>query len=141
VGFAIPSDTIIKEMPSLVANGSYNLHSYLGIGGVDMNYQLTQASGTNFTYGVLIENVVQGGPASNAGLRAGNRTETILGRLYFIGGDIIVSINGTRVINNDALATYLEENTIAGQTVSLGIIRDGNYVNVNVQLGARPPIS
>jgi S1-C subfamily serine protease len=141
VGFAIPSDTIIKEMPSLVANGSYNLHSYLGIGGVDMNYHLAQASGTNVTYGVLVETVVQGGPASNAGLKTGNRIETITGQRYLIGGDIIVSINGTRIINNDALATYLEENTVAGQTVSMGIVRDGSYTTINVKLGVRPPIS
>ena len=32
VGFAIPSDTIIKELPSLITNGSYTQHSYLGIG-------------------------------------------------------------------------------------------------------------
>src|SRR5579875_88481 len=141
VGFAIPSDTIMKEIPSLVTTGSYNQHSYLGIGGADMNYQLSQASRTNVTYGVLIENVVPGGPASNAGLRAGSQVVTIAGQQYLVGGDIIISINGTRIVNNDALATYLEEHTVSGQMVTLGIIRGGSLTSVNLKLGARPPIS
>ena len=39
VGFAIPSDTIIRELSTLITSGSYTGHSYLGIGGVDMDYQ------------------------------------------------------------------------------------------------------
>ena len=141
VGFAIPSDTIIKELPSLIANGSYTQHSYLGIGAVDMNYQLAEASGTNVTYGVLIESVVAGGPADKGGLHAGSKVDTIDGEQYLIGGDIIISINGTRIINNDALATYLEEYTIAGDTISLGIIRGGSLTSISLTLGARPPLS
>ncbi len=141
VGFAIPSDTIIKELPSLIANGSYTQHSYLGIGAVDMNYQLAEASGTNITYGVLIESVVAGGPADKAGLHTGSKIDTINGEQYLVGGDIIVSINGTRIVNNDALATYLEEYTIAGDTISLGIIRGGGLMSISLTLGARPPLS
>jgi S1-C subfamily serine protease len=142
LGFAIPSDTIIEELPSLIANGSYNLHSYLGISEVDMNYQLAQAIGTNVTYGVLIESVVPGGPAANAGLQGGNQTIVVNGEQYLIGGDIITSINGTRMITSDSLGTYLEEHTIAGQSVTLGIIGPGDKnATVTVTLGARPSIS
>lgn len=141
VGFAIPSDTIIRELPSLIANGSYTKHSYLGVEEVDMNYQLAQAMGANVTYGVLIESTVQNGPAANAGIRGSTTLVTIEGQQYLVGGDIIVSINGTRIINDDALASYLEEHTVAGQTVTLGIIRGGTqYISLNLTLGARPPI-
>ncbi len=141
VGFAIPSDTIIRELPYLISSGSYNLHSYLGIGGVDMSYQFANASGTTFTYGVLIESVIPGGPAASAGLRAGTTTVTVDGTPYSVGGDIIVSINGTKIINNDALASYLVEYTIPGQTIVVGIIRNGVSTSVNVVLGTRPPLS
>jgi S1-C subfamily serine protease len=142
IGFAIPSDTILKELPSMISTGSYNQHAYLGIDEQDMNYQLAQATGANVTYGVLIADVVQGGPAATAGLMGGSSTTVIDGQQYVIGGDIIVSINGTRMIDSNSLGTYLEENTVAGQSVSLGIVRDGNhYMTVNVTLGARPPIS
>lgn len=142
LGFAIPSDTIIEELPSLIANGSYDMHSYLGISEVDVNYQLAQAIGTNVTYGVLIESVVSGGPAANAGLTGGSQIVVVNGEQYAIGGDIITSINGTRITTSDALGTYLEEHTVAGQTVSLGIIGPGGKAEtVNVTLGVRPSIS
>lgn len=140
VGFAIPSDTIIKELPFLIKTGTYKLHSYLGIQGVDMNYQLAKVIGINYTYGVIIQAVVPAGPANKAGLRGGTSATLINGQQYLIGGDIIVSINGTKIINTDALSTYLEQRTIAGQTVQLGIIRDRQLMFVNVILGARPQL-
>lgn len=138
VGFAIPSSTILEELPSLISTGSYDQHSYLGIETSDMNYLLAQDSGTNVTYGVLIEGVVSGGPADKAGLRAGTATVTVDGEQYLVGGDIIVSINGTKIINGDALASYLEQYTVSGQTVQLGIIRAGQMMTVDVTLGTRP---
>ncbi len=115
------------------------MHSYLGISGVDMGYQLAQASGTNVTYGVLIESIVAGGPAATAGLKVGTTTVTIAGEQYLVGGDIIVSINGTKIVNQDALSTYLQENTLSGQKVQLGVIRAGSLITVTLTLGVRPP--
>lgn len=139
LGFAIPSDAILRELPSLIATGSYAMHPFVGIGSADMNYQLSKIMGTNITYGVLIEQVTQGGPAAKAGLKAGDRTVAIAGTQYVVGGDVIVSANGTRIVNTDAFSTYLEEHTLAGQTVRLGIIRSGVLTSVDVVLGTRPP--
>ncbi len=139
VGFAIPSDTILRELASLIATGSYNMHAYMGISGADMNYQLAQLQKTNYTYGVLIESVVSGGPAEKAGLVAGTQTATVNGANYLIGGDIIISMNGTKVINTDALSSYLAEYCLPGQTLVLQIIRGGQLMSVNLVLGARPP--
>jgi len=141
LGFAIPSDTITRELPSLIAQGQYSKHPYLGVELVGMSYQLAQAMGTNVTYGLLVVSVVAGGPASIAGLRGGTQNVTIQQQEYVIGGDIIVSINGQRVTDYDSFSAYLEENTIAGQTVQLGIIRNGQYMVISVVLGARPPFS
>jgi S1-C subfamily serine protease len=142
LGFAIPCDTIIAELPSLIATGTYALHSYLGISEVDMNYQLAQAMGANVTYGVLVEGLVAGGPAANAGLQPGSQTVVVNGQQYLIGGDVIVSINGTRITTSDSLGTYLADHTVAGQAVTLGIIRSGDkYMTVTLTLGERPSIS
>lgn len=138
IGFAIPSSAILRDLPYLVTTGTYSMYSYLGISTVDMNYQLAQASHTPVTYGVLIENVVPGSPAAKAGLLAGSKTTTIDGSQYLVGGDIIVSVNGTRIANQDALSTYLAQNTVAGQTVILGLIRSGNLISVPIMLGTRP---
>lgn len=137
VGFAIPSDTITRELSSIVRTGGYSSHSYLGIGGADMNYQLAQAMKTSVTFGVLVEGVTIGSPASTAGIRAGSQNVQIAGQRYLIGGDIIISANGTRILNNDGLATYLQQGTLPGQTVNFGIIRSGAPMTVAVVIGQR----
>jgi S1-C subfamily serine protease len=139
VGFAIPSDTILKELPFLVTTGGYTLHPFMGITSVDMNYQLAKLQNTNVTYGVLIQNITQGGPADKAGLKAGSQTQNVQGVSYAIGGDVIISVNGTKIINTDALSSYLAEYATAGQTVVLQIIRGGHLMTVDLVLGTRPP--
>ena len=136
VGFAIPSDTILRELPSIISSGGYRDHPDLGIQGVDMNYELSQVTGANVTYGVLIEEAVSGGPAVRAGLRGGQQNTTIAGQQYIIGGDIIVSVNGNRIVNYDALSTYLERYILPGQKIRVGIIRSGSYQEVEVTVGA-----
>jgi S1-C subfamily serine protease len=138
VGFAIPSDTILREIPFLISEGRYNMHPYLGIEGTDMNFQLSQVMKTNVTYGVLLESVIQGSPADKAGLKAGTTTAQVDGRQLTVGGDVIISANGTRIINNDALSAYLDEHTLPGQTIRLGIIRSGSFMTISVILGTRP---
>ncbi len=137
VGFAIPSDTITRELSALITAGGYKMHSYLGISGTDMNYQLAQAAGTNVTYGVLVEQVASGSPADKVGLKAGSRAVTVHGQRYLVGGDIIVSVNGTRITNLDGLLSYIEMNTVAGQSVVLGVLRGEAVTSVQVTLGAR----
>ena len=138
VGFAIPSDTIMRELPYLISSGTYDKHPYLGIQGTDMNYQLAQATGSNVTYGFLIEQVQAGGPASKAGLRGGNQQVEIAGQQYTLGGDIIVSINGNRVVNYDSLSTYLERYVIPGQKIQVGIVRSGKLQVIQISVGTTP---
>jgi len=139
VGFAIPSDAVSREIGSMVANGTYSAHPYLGIGTADMYYQLAQANGNNVTYGVLIENIVPGGPAATAGIQAGTKQTTVEGRSYITGGDVIVSINGTRIVNHDALASYLEEHAKAGHVLAVSVMRGTTLRTFDVVVGARPP--
>jgi S1-C subfamily serine protease len=138
LGFAIPASTILRELPHLVSTGTYALHPYLGIEGADMDYQLALAEKSNATYGVLVESVSSGSPAAKAGIHAGTGTATIEGSSYTIGGDVIVSVNGVKVLNQDALSSYLEENAVSGQSVQLGIIRAGAPATVTVVLGSLP---
>ena len=122
VGFAIPSDTILREVSSLITTGTYKGHSYLGVSGEDMSYDLAQQTGANITYGWKIQTVTSGGPAD--------------GNLQV--GDIIIALNNQTIINNDALASYLEEHTLPGDHLSITVIRGGSQMQVTVVLGQRP---
>jgi S1-C subfamily serine protease len=139
LSFAIPSNTIARELPFLVKDGKYDKHPYLGLQLVDMNYELSRAMQTNVTSGVLIVSTVPGGPASNAGLRGGTHRVIVDRQRYVIGGDIITSLDGRKIVNYDSLSSYLEEHAVSGQKIEVGIIRQGNYMVVTVELGARPP--
>lgn len=143
LGFAIPSDTIIRELSNLIGGGKNTYqHSWLGVEGTDMNYYIANAMGTNITYGWLIISIINStppSPAEAAGLRGSNGTDvTIAGTTIPIGGDIIIAMNGTRIINGDALSTYLEESTRPYDTLKLAVIRNGTPTNVTLTLGVRP---
>jgi S1-C subfamily serine protease len=138
LGFAISSDTIIREINSLASNGSYTTYPYMGIGVQDNSYDIAAQESYKVTYGLLVEQVVSGGPAAKAGLKAGSTQVTIDGTQILVGGDIITAINGTRIVNEDELSTYLAENTLPNQTINLTIIRDGNTMNIPLVLGTRP---
>jgi len=123
LGFAIPSNTLLREIWSLITYGSYEGHSYLGVRGTDMSYDAAQELRVNVTYGYRIVEVISGGPSDNK-LRA---------------DDVIVGMNETRIKNSDDLATYLEENTRPDDTLILKIVRGTATIERSVALGTRPP--
>ncbi|MCW4010070.1 MAG: trypsin-like peptidase domain-containing protein [Candidatus Bathyarchaeota archaeon] len=129
LGFAIPSGTILREVNSLVTTGKYDNHPSINADGKDMNYQIAQAIDTNVTYGWLVESV-----NTENGLKGGTSYTTVLGSQIAVGGDIIVGIGGTRITNEDALLSYLEQNTLPGQTVDFEVIRNGQTQTVAVTI-------
>jgi S1-C subfamily serine protease len=138
LGFAIPSNSITREIVSLVNNGSYNQHPWLGIGTADMSYDISKVTGSNVTYGVLIEQVTSGGPADNAGMKAGTDQVAIDGSQVIVGGDVVIAIDGHRIIGSEEFSTYIEENTRPNQTIDLTVIRDNQALHLHVLLGVRP---
>jgi len=138
VGFAIPSNTILREIEDLINTGSYEDHPWLGASGTDMTYGIAEVMDTDVTYGWLIAQVTSGGPADKAGLQGGTEQVRIGEEMVVIGGDIIIAINGTRITGIDDLSAYLEEYTLPGQTVDLTVVRDNETITVSLELGSRP---
>ena len=124
VGFAIPSDTIIREIAWLV-NGDAYPHSWIGVSGVDMTYELAQEMGTSTTYGWLVVEVMPNSPAKRDGLNA---------------DDIIIALNDTQIISGDDLSNYLEY-TSPNQTIIIKVERTGSETFIPLVLGTRPSSS
>ena len=122
LGFAIPSNTILREVSSLVTTGSYHGHSYLGVTGEDMDYSIAQQDGASVTYGWRVASITSGGPSD--------------GKLQV--GDIITALNGHTIKGNDDLASYLEENTLPGDSLTLSVVRGSQNIDVVVVLAERP---
>jgi S1-C subfamily serine protease len=139
LGFAIPSSAILREIESLITDGSYNQHPWLGASGTDMTYDIAKKINVNVTYGWLIAQVTSGGPADDAGLQGGTQQVTVDGQSIIIGGDIIIAFNGTRITGTDDLSTYLEEHTLPGQTITVTIVRNNQDMTLQLKIGTRPP--
>lgn len=141
VGFAVPSNTILRELPYLIKTGGYDMHPWLGLKGVNLDYYAAKAAGLNITYGWLIQEVIPSGPSDKAGLKGGTRTVMVRRREIKIGGDLIISIDGYPVKSNDDIARILEEYTYPGKVVNVTIVRNNQLTVIQVTLGKRPPPS
>jgi S1-C subfamily serine protease len=122
LGFAIPSNTILREVSSLVNTGTYRGHSYLGVEGNDMDYSSAQQYHSSVTYGWRLATVSITGPSN--------------GKLQV--GDIIIGLGNQTIKSNDDLASYLEENTLPGDDLTITLIRENAQTQVHVILGERP---
>lgn len=137
IGFAIPSDTIKREINSLIENGEYK-HPWLGISGLGINLALSDAIGLDKPQGILVIEVTEGGPADLAGIRGSTETGFVDGREVPLGGDVIIEINGVKVINMNDLAIYMEQNTGPEDSVTFTLIRDGQEISITATLAERP---
>ena len=140
VGFAIPSNDIVRIIPALVATGSYE-HPWLGISGSKLSPTLAEVFGLSHNYkGVLIEDVVPNGPADKAGLKGmliqGNR----YGQQQIIDKDIIIEIDGNPVSRIDDIISYLDINKKVGDKITLTVNRNGQIIDLVATLDARPDL-
>jgi S1-C subfamily serine protease len=141
IGFAIPSDTVTREIQSLIDIGEYE-HPWLGISGYNLFPDMAEAMGLDRdTRGTLVVSVVDGGPAEAVGIRGTTDTAVINGISFDIGGDIIIGVDSLTLDSFYELQVYLARNTKPGDTVILTIIRDGEIIEVNFTVGSRPPPS
>jgi S1-C subfamily serine protease len=137
IGFAIPSNTIKKVIPSLITRGDYQ-HPYLGIIGVDISPEIADALGLEEARGFLVTDVSRGSPAQKAGIQGGNSPTNIDGREITLGGDVILKIDENTVRKLDDVLTYLEREKKAGDAVQLTLLRNGVTENTSLTLGPRP---
>jgi S1-C subfamily serine protease len=138
LGFAIPSSAILREIKSLVEDGTYNQHPWIGASGTDVTYEIAQTMGVDVTYGWLIAQVTNDGPADDAGLQGGTQQVTVAGETVIIGGDIVIALNGVRITGIDDLSTFMEEHTLPDQTINVTIIRNNQSMTIQLKLGTRP---
>src|SRR3954454_21052617 len=100
IGFAIPINTARDVITQLEQGGEVK-HAFLGITGATIDPSLAKAVNLPVDYGVLVQEVIPGGPADKAGIHAGRTTATIDGANLNLGGDIITEIDGKKIASMD----------------------------------------
>jgi 2-alkenal reductase len=137
VGFAIPSNIVRRVVPVLIEEGEYN-YTYLGLTSLsELNLGTLEVLGyPSDTTGAYITCVTPGGPADIGGL-IGSATcdaDDVLTR----GGDLIIAIDDQAVREFNDLLSYLVNHTEVGQVVVLTVLRNGEQIDLEITLQARP---
>ena len=137
VGFAIPSQTIAKIVPTLTEYGEYK-HPWIGISGRDIDPDLAKVLGLKDAVGFLIVTVVENSPASKAGLIGSEKTIEFEGMNYPMGGDIILSVDEIEVRKISDILIHLQRVKSVGDEMVLEILRDNRTTNITIILQERP---
>ena len=138
VGLAIPVNLAKLVAPALIADGRYE-YPFIGIRGVSLSADIARAMDLPAeTRGALVLAVGTGTAAEEAGLRASDRLTMINGAELPIGGDVITAMDGTPMMGMDDVVAYTVEHTQPGDTVLFTIMRDGEEMQMEVTMRARP---
>jgi S1-C subfamily serine protease len=139
IGFAVPSNTISKVVPVLITEGKYS-HPWIGISGQDINPDLAKIRNLNHSKGFLIVTVIPDSPAEMAGLKGVSEIEKINNKEYPKDGDIIISVDGKEVRKISDILIHLQEEKSVGDEMILGIIRNGEQMDIILTLIVRPDL-
>ncbi|HEU5064184.1 MAG TPA: trypsin-like peptidase domain-containing protein [Solirubrobacterales bacterium] len=136
IGFAIPIDTLRANLEQLKETGEVE-HAFIGISGGTLTPELAQGLNLPVEEGVLVQTVVDGGPADKAGIEGGTTSATIDGEEFRLGGDIITEIDGEKVTSVEELIELIDDSK-PGDELKLTLVRDGDEKTVEVTLGTQP---
>jgi S1-C subfamily serine protease len=125
VGFAIPINRATTLLPSL-EKGVAIQHPWLGISGQTLTSGTADQLGLSEKSGVLVIQVVPGGPSAKAGLQADGQASA--------NDDVITAIDGHAITTIEQLTQYLDTKKV-GDRVTLSITRNGQHISVGVTLG------
>jgi len=142
IGFAVSAGTVRRVVPAIISDGRYP-HPWLGVEVLDLSPGLVQVLSragveVGAERGVMVVEVVRGGPAARAGIRGGQRVVSIGNVALPVGGDIITALNGVPIANLQDLNVYLESQTRVGDTVAVTVVRDGREMVLEATLTERP---
>jgi 2-alkenal reductase len=121
LGFAIESSRARAVAEAIIAEGNYP-RPYLGVRWEWVTPEASAQNGLPATFGAYLSEVSAGGPAAEAGLRT---------------GDIVTGIDGQDFDEDHPFLNRVLEHQ-PGDRVTLGLLRDGSRLQIEVVLGNRP---
>jgi len=117
-GFAIPSQIVRASAEAIIKDGTVH-HGYLGISMNDVTPENSSFFNLPDATGAIISQVTPDSPASRAGLKS---------------GDVLRELDGNKIVNGSALQVAVSQ-IAPGNTITLGILRDGKPEKISVKVG------
>ena len=137
IGFAIPSNTIKRIVPSLIEKGQF-VHPYLGLSGATLTSDLAEnltGPATNLK-GVYVDTITKNRPADKAGLTG----STVDQYAKKHPGDIIIGVDGHNISRIDDFISFIDQQKSPGDNITLTVYRNGHIVDLKATLAARPSL-
>ncbi len=132
LAFSIPTETVKRVSSELIKNKAVKrgiVDAYL----IELNPQLVSYMNLGVSEGLLVSHVEDGGNAEKAGIRGGSEAAEYDGERIYLGGDVIVSLNGFDI---SGYSDYFRAlfGTSSGERVKVSLYRNGRRINTEVVL-------
>jgi serine protease Do len=119
-------------------SGKISDQAWMGIQGADLSPEIASAMDLDKDQnGVLIEQVIPGSPAADAGLLGSSEPLTLQGKEVQVGGDVITAVNGKPISSMIELKGMIST-AAPGDRITLSILRDAKETEIEVKLAALP---
>ena len=135
IGFAIPINTAKLIANDLITEGKVR-RAYLGVQTLELTGWLAEALDLPVREGLLVEQTTKSSPAAAAGVKGGDRAAQAGMRRIYIGGDVIVGLDGQKVANQFDMNVILNRKR-PGDTVTVTLYRGAKKMDIPVKLGER----
>lgn len=141
ISFAIPVETLRRELPELIESGKV-ARPWHGLYGQMVTPVILGLLGAPpmaalFARGFLVETVEPGSAADKAGIRGGTLPVRWGMHEMILGGDIIISVNGRRIQSLEDARGVVRE-LVIGKTVTVQLLRDGIEMELSALIEERP---
>lgn len=136
VAFGISAPLVRRVVPALIEEGEYG-HSYMGVTLRTVTPAIASGNDLDRAQGVIVVDVVEDGPSDGV-LRPSDETGFVEGESVPVGGDVILSMEGTDLSTVEDLSSFLALRTSPEDEIELTVVRDGARQTVDFELGRRP---
>jgi putative serine protease PepD len=136
IGFAVPINAARNVLRELRDSGRV-VRPWIGLQGRGVEAPLGAVVRMPITPGYLVEIVLEGSPADQAGIRGGSIAVVVQGEEYLLGGDIVTTIQGTPIRTHQDYVAKVRT-LKPGQRVKVSLVRDGQPREISLTVSERP---
>ncbi|MDA3851571.1 MAG: trypsin-like peptidase domain-containing protein [Spirochaetaceae bacterium] len=138
LGFSVPIETAKRVVPDLISYGEV-IRGWIDVEPLQLFPSLVRYAKLTTSQGILVSRVNEGSLAQQAGLRGGNSSDAVRSgsSVIYLGGDIIIEINGLTINNFTDYYSALED-TRPGDIAEVTVMRGRRTVELEVELSKRP---